>query len=126
MKTLIYTMTVAWVLGLAGVAQAEHKKDCKNVHGRVTVVTDDSIAVNDKVYKVGDSTRIIKGGDKVKVSQIKSGDVVCVDTRGKADIDGEVAGVKVLDAAEGEAALTEKETVKEKEKVKEKTREKTE
>jgi N-dimethylarginine dimethylaminohydrolase len=84
-----------------GWAQAEHDQGCKNVHGKVTVVTGEGISVNDKLYKVGKSTRITKGDKVVKLSQIAAGDIVCVDIRGKNDIGGgEIAAVSILSATD--------------------------
>jgi hypothetical protein len=127
MKTLLCTVVTVYVLAIGGVAQAEHMKNCKNIHGKVTVVTDDSVTLNDKLYKVGDSTRIIRDGEKVNVSQIKAGDIVCLDARGKHDIDSQIAAITVLNAEEGAEVVKEKskETTKERttERVKEKTRE---
>jgi hypothetical protein len=87
----------AGALALTGFAFADHDKSCKNLHGKVTVVTDEGISVNDKLYKVGDTTRIMKGEKRVKLSELHAGDLVCLDTRGKDDIGGgEVAAVTVL------------------------------
>jgi hypothetical protein len=127
MKTLLYTITIISGLTIGGIAHAEHGKNCKNVHGKVTVVTDESVTVNDKLYKVGESTRVMRDGEKVKVNKIKAGDIVCLDARGKDDIDSQIAGITVLTAEEGTEVVKEKskETTKEKtsERVKEKTTE---
>jgi len=125
MKTLLCTLTTICVLAIGGIAHAEHNKNCKNVHGKVTVVTDDSVTVSDKLYKVGDTTRIMKGGEKVKLSQLKAGDITCLDARGKSDVDAEIAAITVLDADEGATVVKEKETTKEKTKEKETSKEKT-
>ena len=115
-KTLIYSLLVAGTLGLGGSAYADHDKECKNVHGKVTVVTDEGISVNDKLYKVGSTTRITKGDKKVKLTQITAGDLVCLDVRGKDDIGGgEVAAVSVLslkDSPVERQYVREKETVR--------------
>jgi len=102
MKTLILSWAVGGLLATQSVGwTAEHDKACKNVHGKVTVVTDDGITVNDKLYKVGKSTRITKGDKVVKLENLSAGDLVCVDTRGKDDIGGgEVAAITVLNVAE--------------------------
>jgi len=101
MKMLIYSLVVAGTLAFRGLALAEHDKSCKNVHGKVTVVTEDGLAVNDKMFKVGKTTRITKGDKVIKLDKISSGDLVCVDVRGKDDIgSGEVAAVAVLDLKE--------------------------
>ena len=140
MKTRLHILTIVCALAVTGIAQAEHKSSCKNVHGKVTVVTDDSVTVNDKLYKIGDDTRITKDGEKVKSSQLKAGDIVCLDKRGKGvgddflsggsgkdDVDGQIAAISVLTAEEGSVVTKEKskETTKEKtsERVKEKTSE---
>ena len=115
MKTLIYSLLVAGTLGLGGAAYADHDKECKNVHGKVTVITDEGISVNDKLYKVGSTTRITKGDKKVKLTQIAAGDLVCVDVRGKDDLGREVAAVSVLslkDAPVDRQYVREKETVR--------------
>jgi len=97
---------------------AEHDKACKNVHGKVTVVTTDGVTVGDKMYKVGKSTRISKGDDVVKLENISVGDIVCLDARGKDDIGGgEVASVAVLSLNDPLPAVREKEYVREKETV---------
>jgi hypothetical protein len=80
----------------------------------------------DKTYKIGDTTRVTKAGEKIKVSQIKVGDIVCVDTRGNSDAQGEVAAVAILTNDEGNAVTKKKETTKETEKTTEKTKEKEE
>jgi hypothetical protein len=101
MKTFIISLVVGGTLAFSGLAFADHDKSCKNVHGKVTVVTEDGITVNDKLYKVGKSTRITKGEKVVKLEKITSGDLVCVDVRGKDDIGGgEVAAITVLDLAD--------------------------
>ena len=125
MKALLTTLTVTCVLAMGGVAQAEHKGTCKAVHGKLTVVTEDSVTVNDKLYKVGDTTRILKDGEKVKITTLKAGDIVCLDARGKDEVDAQIAAVTVLTAEEGATVIREKETTTEKtkEKVREKTKE---
>jgi hypothetical protein len=111
MKMLIYSLVVAGALAFRGVACAEHDKSCKNVHGKVTVVTEDSLTIGDKLYKVGKSTRITKGEKVVKLDKITAGDTVCVDVRGKDDIGGgEVAAVEVLSLS---APAAEKQYVRE-------------
>jgi hypothetical protein len=115
MKRLIYTSVIVGTLALTGIASADHDKECKNIHGKVTIVTDEAISVNEKLYKVGDSTRITKGDKKVKLSEIHAGDLVCVDTRGKDDIGREVAAVTVLTAPN--PPTREKQYVREKETV---------
>ena len=115
MKTFIYSVVLAGVVAAGGVAYAEHDKNCKNVHGKVTVVTDEGITVNDHLYKVGKSTRILKGDEVVKLDKVSVGDVVCLDTRGKDDIaaNSEVASVMVLDAKDA-SSVPEKQVVREK------------
>jgi hypothetical protein len=99
---------------------AEHDKSCKNVHGKVTVVTEDGVTVGDKMYKVGKSTRITKGDKVVKLGNILAGDLVCLDARGKDDIGGgEVASVAVLRVSDS-SPVREKEYIREKETVREK------
>jgi hypothetical protein len=126
MKTLLWTITTACVLAVGGIAQAEHNKNCKNVHGKVTVVTEDSVTVNDKLYQVGETTRVMKDGEKVKIGQLKAGDIVCVDARGKGDVqNNQIAAITVLTPEEGSVVVreTESTTEKTKEKVREKTKE---
>lgn len=120
MKNLIWTLPMLGALVLSGAAYADHDKDCKNIHGRVTVVSDDSIAVNDKSYKVGSNTRLTKGEKPVILSSIKVGDVVCLDPRGQHDLapgtPGEIAAVTVLsvsDTPRERQFVREKETIKE-------------
>ncbi len=113
--TIIYSLIVGGLLATGTLVRAEHDKNCKNVHGKVTVVTENGITVNDKLYKVGDSTRITKDGKKMKLQQLSPGDIVCVDTRGEADIGGgEVAAVTILNA-KNPATTREREYVREKE-----------
>ena len=100
---------------------AEHDKSCKNVHGKVTVVTQDGIMVGDKMYNVGRSTRVTKSGKVVKLENISAGDLVCLDARGKDDIGGEVASVAVLMVTDSSPAR-EKEYIREKETVRQNIR----
>jgi hypothetical protein len=118
MKTLILSLVVGGLLATRGVGwAAEHDKSCKNVHGKVTVVTEDGVTVNDKLYKVGKSTRITKGDKVVKLENLSAGDLVCVDVRGKDDIGGgEVAAITVLNVAEA-PPTREREYVREKQTV---------
>lgn len=116
MKRLIYTSVVAGAIAFTGLAYADHDKACKNLHGKVTVVTDEGISVNDKLYKVGETTRITKGEKRVKLSDLHAGDLVCVDVRGKDDIGGgEIAAVTVLTPTD--APTRERRYVREKETV---------
>lgn len=112
---IIYSLVIGGLLASRGLANADHDKTCKNVHGKVTVVTEDGITVNDKMYKMGKSTRIVKGDNVVKLEKITVGDLVCLDTRGKDDLaaGSEVAAVTVLDVKDP-AAIKEKEVVREK------------
>jgi hypothetical protein len=114
-QIIIYSLVIGAFLASRGLANADHDKSCKNVHGKVTVVTEDGITVNDKMYKTGKSTRIIKGDKVVKLEKITAGDVVCLDTRGKDDVavGSEVAAVTVLDTKDP-AVINEKEVVREK------------
>jgi hypothetical protein len=100
-------------LAFQGTTWADHDKTCKNVHGKVTVVTEEGISVNDKLYKVDDTTRIRKGDKTVKVRHVSAGDLVCIDTRGKDDAERGVAAVTVLTLAEP-APVVEREFVREK------------
>src|SRR5262245_58340172 len=59
-NAILYSLAMVGTLALSGVARADHDKSCKNVHGKVTVVTEEGISVNDKLYKVDDTTRIRK------------------------------------------------------------------
>ena len=113
MKTLIYSLVVAGVVLSAGLAYADHDKACKNVHGKVAIVTDDGITVNDKLYIVGETTRIVKNEKRAKLADISTGDMVCVDARGKDDPGREVASVTVLGLSDS-VPSREKEFVREK------------
>jgi hypothetical protein len=113
---IIYSLVIGAVLASRSLANAaEHDKACKNVHGKVTVVTEDGITVNDTMYKVGKSTRIVKGDQVVKLDKISPGDMVCLDPRGKDDVaaGGEVAAVTVIDLKDSSPAV-DKEVVREK------------
>lgn len=112
------SLVAAGIFISRGLVYADHDKACKNVHGKVTVVTQDGITVDDRMYKVGRSTRITKAGKVVKLERISAGDMVCLDARGKDDIGGaEVAAVAVLTVTdappvrEKEVIIREKETV---------------
>jgi hypothetical protein len=108
-------LVVVGILVSRNFAYADHDKDCKNIHGKVTVVTDEGITVNDKLYKVGKTTRLAKGDKVVKLENISVGDMVCLDARGKDDIGGaEVASVAVLTVSDSTPV---KEVVREKESV---------
>jgi hypothetical protein len=97
MKTYILVLVAGGTLAAGGLAFADHDKACKNEHGKVTVVTQDGITVNDKLYKVGKTTRITKGDKVVKLEKVAAGDLVCLDPRGRDDIGGgEVAAITVL------------------------------
>src|SRR5687768_5684779 len=116
-KFITYSLVVGGILISRGLVQAEHDKACKNVHGKVTVVTEDSVTVGDKLYKVGKSTRMTKDDKVVKLENISSGDMVCLDARGKDDVGGgEVASVAVLTVTDSTPGR-EKEYVREKETV---------
>ena len=114
-RFIAYSLVVAGILASRGLVYADHDKSCKNVHGKVTVIAEDGITVGDKMYKVGQSTRITKGHKAVKLETISVGDIVCLDPRGKDDIGGgEVASVAVLSLND---PLPVKEYVREKETV---------
>jgi hypothetical protein len=98
MNPLLCTLTTVGALLTAGVAYADHDETCKNIHGRVTVVTADSVTVDDQYFKVGKTTRVTKGGELLRAKDVKTGDIVCVDIRGKDDLDGEIAGLVVLNS----------------------------
>ena len=114
-KLIMYSLVIGGLLASRGLANAEHDKNCKNIHGKVTVVTEDGITVNDKMYKVGKETRIVKDEKVVKLDKLSPGDVVCLDARGKDDVaaGSEIVAVTVLDAKDP-AAIKEKEVVREK------------
>jgi hypothetical protein len=121
-RTIIYSLVVSGLIAFGNLARADHEKSCKSTHGKVTVVTENGVTVNDKLYKVGDTTRITKDGKVVKLEKISAGDVVCLDTRGEGDIGGaQVAALTVLDAKDTKDSVTvrEKEVVREKEKIRE-------
>jgi hypothetical protein len=114
MKIFFYSLIAVAAFSARGLAE-EHDKSCKNIHGKVTVVTEKGISVDDKLYTVGKTTRITKGEKVVKLSQISAGDIVCIDVRGKNDIGGgEVAAVTVFNLSEP-VATREKQYVREKE-----------
>ena len=123
--TIIYSLVVGGLLTFGSLVRADHDKNCKGVHGKVTVVTENGVTVNDKLYKVGETTRITKDDKTVKLEKISPGDIVCLDTRGAGDIGGaQVAAVTVLSAKDSDSVtVREKEVVREKEKEKEKIRE---
>ena len=114
---IICSLVAGGLLASQGMAYAEHDKACQNVHGKVTVITEDGVTVNDKLYKVGKSTRITKGDKAVKLENVSAGDMVCLDAGGKDDIGGaEVASVAVLTMTDS-APVREKEYIREKETV---------
>jgi hypothetical protein len=116
-KLIICSLAVGGIFVSRSLVFAEHDKACKNVHGKVTVISEDGVTVNDKLYKVGKSTRLTKGDRVVKLENLSAGDMVCLDTRGKDDIGGsEVASVAVLTLNDS-APVREKEYVREKETV---------
>ena len=116
-RFIAYSLVVAGILASRGLIYADHDKSCKNVHGKVTVIAEDGITVNDKMYKVGKSTRITKGDKVVKLENISAGDLVCLDARGKDDIGGgEVASVAVLTVSDS-TPFRDKEYIREKETV---------
>jgi len=117
---IVSTLVAGAILASTGVLRAEHSKDCKNIHGKVTAVTEQGITVNDKFYKVGKSTRVMKDDKAVKLDKISVGDMVCLDARGKDDIaeNGEIASVVVLTLNDSKS-VREKEYVREKEKISE-------
>ena len=113
----LYSWAVVGALAFPGLADADHDKACKHVHGKVTVVTQEGISVDDKLYKVGETTRITKDDKTVKLTELSAGDVVCVDVRGKDDIgSGEVAAVAVISPSD-RLPIREKQYVREKETV---------
>src|SRR5262245_57252990 len=96
-RFICYSLILVGILASRNFAYADHDKSCKNLHGKVTGVTENGIIVGDNMYKVGNSTRVTKDDKVVKLESISTGDLVCVDTRGKDDIGGaEVAAVAVL------------------------------
>lgn len=115
-KTIVYALGWALVSGF-GLTAAEHNKDCKGIHGKATAVTEHGVVVKDKLYKVGETTRITKADRVVKLEQVAPGDIVCLDTRGQDDVQagGEVASLTVL--SPDATVTTEKEVVREKEKI---------
>jgi hypothetical protein len=100
-RLIILSLVVGGLCASRALVFADHDKACKNIHGKVTVVTDEGITVADKMYKVGKSTRITKNEKAVKLENITAGDLVCLDMRGKDDIgSGEVAAVAILTIGE--------------------------
>jgi hypothetical protein len=116
MKRITYSSAVALVLGWSAVTYADHNKSCENIHGKVTVVSEEGVAVNDKMYKITETTRITKGDKVVKLRQISPGDIVCIDERGKHETKG-VAAVTVLSLTDP-VPVREREYVREKQVVK--------
>jgi hypothetical protein len=115
-QKILYSVAAVSMLAFSAIA-AEHNKDCKGVHGKATAVTEQGVVVNDKLFKIGETTRITKGDQVVKIEKVTPGDIVCLDTRGKDDVQaaGEVASLTVLSP---DANVTkEKEVVREKEKI---------
>jgi hypothetical protein len=116
-RIFLYSVAAAAMVAAAGITAAEHNKDCKGVHGKATAVTEQGVVVNDKLFKVGETTRVTKGDQVVKLQKVTPGDIVCLDTRGRDDLQasGEVASLTVLSP---DANVTrEKEVVREKEKI---------
>src|SRR5438045_3439690 len=115
-RFIAYSLVFVGLFVSRGLVHAEHDKSCKNVHGKVTVVTEDGITVGDKMYKVGKSTRITKDDRVVKLENISPGDLVCLDPRGKDDIGGgEIASVAVLPVSDSSSVrelIRETETVR--------------
>src|ERR1041385_6790410 len=77
-RTRTYENTHGLSIGGGGILvsrplYAEHDKNCKNIHGKVTVVTQDGITVDDKLYKIGESTRITKDDKVVTLENLKPG-----------------------------------------------------
>jgi hypothetical protein len=124
MKKLLCLLALIGAIALPRVARADHDKTCQNIHGRVAVITDSSITVGDKLFKVGETTRFIKDDKRVKVHDIKVGEIVCLDARGKDEVDGAIASVTVLTPAEA-SVIREREVTREKEKEKVREKEKT-
>ena len=121
MKSLFVSTLVAGAMfASTGVLRAEHKADCKGVHGKITALTEEGVTVNDKFYKIGKTTRITKDEKVVKFGKLSAGDIVCLDTRGKDDVatSGEVAAVSVLSSKDA-TSYREKEVVREKERISE-------
>ncbi len=111
MKTTIYTLILAGLMS-ATVARADHDADCKKPHGKVSVVTAEMISVDDKPYKVGKTTRVLKGGVQAKISDVKVGDTVCLDDRGKGDIgSGEIAGIAILSTSKTPTVAVKEQTI---------------
>src|ERR1044071_7628717 len=100
-RFIAYSLVALGILFSRNFAYADHDKNCKNVHGKVTAITEDGIVVADKMYKVGKNTRLIRDDKVIKLENLSTGDLVCVDARGKDDIGGaQVAAVTVLVPAE--------------------------
>src|ERR1051325_1294879 len=96
-RFITHLLVIVGILVSRNFVYADHDKSCKNVHGKVTAITEDGVIVGDKLYKVGKTTRITRGDRVIKLDNLSTGDLVCVDTRGKDDIgSGEVAGLTVL------------------------------
>ncbi len=119
MKSLINILTVVGTLALTGSLRAEKEMDTKFISGKVVVVTDGSVTVDDHLYRVGEHTRVTKNGMPATFKDLKAGDVVTIDTRGKDSIDPEVAAIKILSPDEAPGTVVkEKDTVIQKERIK--------
>lgn len=95
MKTFILAFAVAF-LSLS-TAYADHSINCRNVHGKITAVTPTTITIGEKSYKLGKNTRAYMDSTKIKTSDLKVGNFVCIDDNSKKDADdGEIASVTVL------------------------------
>jgi uncharacterized protein (DUF2147 family) len=123
MKALIYTLALSAALSFVGTSRANDEQDKTwMVNGKVTVISKDSITVGDHLYKIGDSTRVKKDGERVRLKDLKVGDYVLVDTRGKDEVDGEISRIIVLTPSEAKQ-YREKTVIREKEKTHETTEE---
>lgn len=108
---MIYALALAGICA-ASSAYAGHDADCKKPHGKVSVVTSEMISVDDKPYKVGKSTHVYKGDVRAKITDIKVGDTVCLDDRGKDDVGGgEIAAVAIIAPATTPAVAVKEQTI---------------
>ena len=105
MKKLLLIATLACAAFTFGpvVALADHDKDCKGVHGKVTKKSDTTITVDDKSYAMTAASKITKDGKAVELTKVKIGESVCLNTKEAADGSQQVASLLVLDKADADS-----------------------
>ncbi|MCD6049426.1 MAG: hypothetical protein K0Q55_829 [Verrucomicrobia bacterium] len=96
MKTIILTFALTAFLSFS-TAYASHSVNCKNVHGKITAVTSTTVTIGEKSFKLGKNTRAYQDSTKIKTSDLKVGNFVCINDDSKKNAaDGEIASVTVL------------------------------